>query len=51
MPKFLDLIGRRQQFVIKPASGSEGRGIMVIARHDGSEFFTLPATNAGCWPT
>ena len=38
--KFLDLIGHRQQFVIKPASGSEGRGIMVIARHDGSDFYT-----------
>jgi alpha-L-glutamate ligase-like protein len=40
VPKFLDLIGHREQFVIKPASGSEGRGIMVIARHDGSEFFS-----------
>ncbi|MGO8689596.1 MAG: alpha-L-glutamate ligase-like protein [Thermoguttaceae bacterium] len=40
VPKFLDLIGHREQFVIKPASGSEGRGIMVIARHDGSQFFS-----------
>ena len=40
VPKFLDLVGHREQFVIKPASGSEGRGIMVIARHDGSEFFS-----------
>jgi alpha-L-glutamate ligase-like protein len=40
VPKFLDLLGDRQEFVIKPASGSEGRGIMVIARHNGSEFFS-----------
>ena len=40
VPKFLDLMGRREEFVIKPASGSEGRGIMVIARHNGSEFFS-----------
>jgi len=40
VPKFLDLIGHRRQFVIKPASGSEGRGIMVIARHNGREFFS-----------
>jgi alpha-L-glutamate ligase-like protein len=38
VPKFLELIGRRPEFVIKPAGGSEGRGIMVIVRHDGSEF-------------
>ena len=38
--KFLDLIGRRDEFVVKPASGSEGRGIMVIVRHNGNEFFT-----------
>ena len=39
VPKFLDLIGRRQQFVVKPAGGSEGRGIVVIARHDGENFY------------
>jgi alpha-L-glutamate ligase-like protein len=38
VPKFLDLIGGQQEFVIKPASGSGGRGIMVIAEHDGKEF-------------
>jgi alpha-L-glutamate ligase-like protein len=36
--KFLDLIGPRQDFVIKPASGSAGRGIVVIVEHDGAEF-------------
>ncbi|MGA2034306.1 MAG: alpha-L-glutamate ligase-like protein [Thermoguttaceae bacterium] len=40
IPKFLDLIGRRPDFVIKPASGSEGRGIVVIASHDRIEFRT-----------
>ena len=50
VPKFLDLVGDRGQFVIKPASGSEGRGIMVIARHDGREFFSS-GDERGCWPT
>ena len=40
VPKFLDLIGRRPEFVIKPAGGSEGRGIMVVVSHDGNEFVT-----------
>jgi alpha-L-glutamate ligase-like protein len=40
VPKFLELIGGRQEFVIKPANGSGGRGIIVVARHNGSEFFT-----------
>ena len=39
VPKFLELIGHRQQFVVKPAGGSEGRGILVIARHDGEDFY------------
>jgi alpha-L-glutamate ligase-like protein len=38
VPKFLDLIGGRQEFVVKPAMGSGGRGIMVIVSHDGAEF-------------
>jgi alpha-L-glutamate ligase-like protein len=37
---FLDLIGGRQEFVIKPAGGSGGRGIVVVARREGSTFFT-----------
>jgi alpha-L-glutamate ligase-like protein len=32
--RFPDLVGDRQQFVIKPAAGSEGRGITVVARRD-----------------
>ncbi len=38
--RFLEIIGDRTDFVIKPAAGSAGRGIMVIARHNGQEFFT-----------
>ena len=38
--RFLDLSGNRPEFVIKPAAGSAGRGIIVVARHDGREFFT-----------
>ncbi|MCX5684872.1 MAG: alpha-L-glutamate ligase-like protein, partial [Planctomycetota bacterium] len=37
---FLDLAGRRQEFVIKPASGSAGRGIIIVAGHDGATFAT-----------
>jgi alpha-L-glutamate ligase-like protein len=32
--RFPELVGERQQFVIKPASGSAGRGITVVARRD-----------------
>lgn len=32
--RFPDLVADREQFVIKPASGSEGRGITVVARRD-----------------
>ncbi len=38
--RFLELSGNRPEFVIKPAAGSAGRGIVVVARHDGGEFFT-----------
>jgi alpha-L-glutamate ligase-like protein len=38
--RFLELSGNRQEFVIKPAAGSAGRGIVVVARHNGREFFT-----------
>ena len=38
--RFLELSGNRPEFVIKPAAGSAGRGIIVVARHDGREFFT-----------
>ena len=38
--KFLDLIEGRSEFVIKPSRGSEGRGIIVVAGHDGATFTT-----------
>jgi alpha-L-glutamate ligase-like protein len=38
--RFLELSGNRPDFVIKPAAGSAGRGIMVVAQHDGREFVT-----------
>jgi len=38
--RFLDLTGSQQEFVIKPAEGAEGRGIVVIAEHDGTHFVT-----------
>jgi len=38
--KFMDLIDHRQEFVIKPASGAAGRGIIIVAEHDGETFTT-----------
>ena len=38
--RFIELIGDRQEFVIKPAQGSGGRGILVVVRHDGLQFQT-----------
>jgi alpha-L-glutamate ligase-like protein len=38
--RFLEISGNRPEFVIKPAAGSAGRGIVVVARHDGGEFWT-----------
>ncbi len=38
--RFLDLIGDHNEFVVKPASGAAGRGIIVIARRDGDDFAT-----------
>jgi alpha-L-glutamate ligase-like protein len=37
---FPALTGGRQEFVIKPAAGSEGRGIIVVAANDGRMFTT-----------
>lgn len=39
-PKFLDLIGSRTEFVVKPASGAAGRGIVVVAGRLGNNFFS-----------
>jgi alpha-L-glutamate ligase-like protein len=38
--RFMELVGARQEFVIKPAEGAEGRGIVVIVKHDGEHFTT-----------
>ena len=38
--RFTDLVGDRPEFVIKPAEGAEGRGIVVVAGHNGSDFVT-----------
>jgi alpha-L-glutamate ligase-like protein len=38
--RFPKLIGDRTEFVIKPASGAAGRGIVVIARKKGNDYET-----------
>jgi alpha-L-glutamate ligase-like protein len=38
--RFPKLIGGRSEFVIKPASGAAGRGIIVIARRKGKDYET-----------
>jgi alpha-L-glutamate ligase-like protein len=38
--RFPQLIGERGEFVVKPASGAAGRGIIVIARRKGKDFET-----------
>jgi alpha-L-glutamate ligase-like protein len=38
--RFPDLVGDRQEFVIKPAEGSEGRGIIVVVGNDGNRLTT-----------
>ena len=38
--RFPELIGDRTEFVVKPASGAAGRGIIVIARRKGKDFET-----------
>ena len=38
--RFMDIIGNRQQFVIKPACGAGGRGVLVIAKSFGERFET-----------
>ena len=43
--RFPDLLGDRQEFVIKPGQGSGGRGIVVVERHDGDGLRSRPAGN------
>ena len=38
--QFLQRIGSRSEFVVKPASGAAGRGIVVVARRKGDFFLT-----------
>lgn len=38
--RLLRIIGDRSEFVVKPATGAAGRGIVVIARRKGSDFET-----------
>ncbi|TWU28140.1 alpha-L-glutamate ligase-like protein [Bythopirellula polymerisocia] len=38
--RFLDLVGDRTEFVVKPSSGAAGRGIVVVAGRLGNNFFT-----------
>jgi alpha-L-glutamate ligase-like protein len=45
--RFAELIGDRSEFVVKPASGSAGRGIVVIARRHGKDFETSSGRRIG----
>jgi alpha-L-glutamate ligase-like protein len=38
--RFAELIGNRDEFVVKPASGAAGRGIIVIAGRNGNDYQT-----------
>jgi alpha-L-glutamate ligase-like protein len=40
MRRLADLIGDRSEFVVKPASGAAGRGIIVVAHRRGNDFET-----------
>lgn len=35
-----EIIGNRQEFAVKPACGSGGRGVIVIVRHEAGLFYT-----------
>ncbi|MBN2474571.1 MAG: hypothetical protein JXB62_08175 [Pirellulales bacterium] len=36
----MDAVAQHPQFVVKPAAGSEGRGIAVVAEHDGHQLIS-----------
>jgi alpha-L-glutamate ligase-like protein len=38
--RFAEIIGSRSEFVIKPASGAAGRGIVVVASRKGKDYIT-----------
>lgn len=46
--RLMEWIGDRSEFVVKPASGAGGRGIVVIAKRDGANFVT-PGGRAVSW--
>jgi alpha-L-glutamate ligase-like protein len=45
--RFAELVEGRDEFVIKPASGAAGRGIIVIARRNGNDFETASGRSIG----
>lgn len=47
--RFLEIIGDRSEFVVKPSTGAAGRGIIVIARRNGTDFET-PSGRVVAWP-
>ncbi len=40
IPRWIEFVKDRSEFVIKPSHGSGGRGIIVIASHNGEHFIT-----------
>jgi len=46
--RFLQIIGDRSEFVVKPSTGAAGRGIVVISRRNGNDFET-PSGRAVSW--
>lgn len=44
---FLQIIGDNNEFVIKPAHGSGGKGVMVIKSHNGNKFITASGKELG----
>ena len=44
-----ELVADHPDFVVKPAAGSEGRGIVVILEHDGRQFRTAGGQSVA-WP-
>jgi alpha-L-glutamate ligase-like protein len=44
VPRWIDFVKDHPEFVLKPAHGSGGRGIIVIASHDNEHFVTAGGT-------
>jgi alpha-L-glutamate ligase-like protein len=45
--RFSEIAGNRRQFVVKPACGSAGRGILVVTEHDGKSFTVVDGRRLG----